>query len=185
MDLKDKLKPLTKIEYVKRITEFINILPFGLKDRYQHTTNLLNNTKDKEYSVTEIAGLIQTLETILPRFQDNISDASSESAEEECSNYIKGGICKVGVVNIFPPITKCCGILKTVSSKACTVYRSRFKPVTGFMHEIKCNTLYKCSTYKVKGQELYRKDALTLDYFMSTCDTFFSKEFLNIVDIDL
>ncbi|XP_076101176.1 uncharacterized protein LOC143070960 [Mytilus galloprovincialis] len=56
------------------------------------------------------------------------------------------------------------------------------------MHEIKCNkcnTLYKCSTYKVKGKELYYKDALTLDYFMSTCDTVFSKEFLNIVDIDL
>ncbi|CAC5404177.1 unnamed protein product [Mytilus coruscus] len=101
MDLKDKLKPLTKVEDVKRITEFIKILPFGLKDRYQHITNLLNNTKDKEYSVTEIAGLIQTLQTILPRFQDNISDVSSKSAEEECSNYIKGGICNVGVVNIF------------------------------------------------------------------------------------
>uniref|UniRef100_A0A8W8MW69 Uncharacterized protein n=1 Tax=Magallana gigas TaxID=29159 RepID=A0A8W8MW69_MAGGI len=75
-----------------------------------------------------------------------------------------------------------------IGQKACIVYRSRFRPVVGVMYKLKCskcNTVYKCNTYKRKGLELYYNDTIEQEYFMSTCDSVFSMAFMRRIDIDM
>lgn len=155
MDLNNLLKPLLKIEDVIKILEYIKIVPQGVPDRYEHIRNVFNlNIKEQnsnELSTADVARLVQTLESLLPRFDDNPADINRDSAEKDLQNYISKGISEIGTVNIIPPITTCCGSLRKSGQKVCIVYRSRFRPVVGVMYELKCskcNTLYKCSTYK-------------------------------------
>ncbi|XP_062616431.1 uncharacterized protein LOC134278125 [Saccostrea cucullata] len=139
-------------------------------------------------SLSDVAALVQTLEVILPRFQDNPLNVSPELVQKDFEYYISKGISEVGTVNIIPPVTTCCGQLKKVGQKVCNVFRSRFKPAVAVMYELKCskcNTVYKCSTYKKKSIELYYSDVLEQEYFASTCDSVFSMELLRKVDIDL
>lgn len=192
MDLNNLLKPLLKIEDVIKIIEYTKIVPQGVPDRYEHIRNVFNlNIKEQnssELSIADVARLVQTLETLLPRFGDNPADINRDSVEKDLQNYISKGISEIGTVNIIPPLTTCCGSLRKSGQKTCIVYRSRFRPVVGVMYELKCskcNTVYKCSTYKRKGLELYYNDVLEQEYFMSTCDSVFSMEFMRRIDIDM
>lgn len=71
----DLLKPLLKIEDVIKILEYIKIVPQGVPDRYEHIRNVFNlNIKEQnsnELSSADVARLVQTLESLLPRFDDN------------------------------------------------------------------------------------------------------------------
>lgn len=188
MDFNIMLKPLSKVCDIRRLVEFMRIVPNGVQGRYEHIKNLLNLSSTTSITTEETCTLVQKVETLLPRFGDDAKSTNAESVELECEIYMRKGATEIGIVNILPPVKQCCGTLKNAGSKVCTVYRWRFKPVIGMMHELKCckcKTLYRCSTFKKGNQEFYYNNVLTLEYFMSTCDTVFSTDFLNRVDTEL
>lgn len=108
IDLNNLLKPLLKIEDVIKILEYIKIVPQGVPDRYEYIRNVFNlNIKvqnSNELSTADVARLVQTMESILPRFDDNPADINRDSAEKNLQNYISKGISEIGTVNIIPPL---------------------------------------------------------------------------------
>lgn len=108
IDLNNLLKPLLKIEDDIKILEYIKIVPQGVPDRYEYIRNVFNlNIKvqnSNELSTADVARLVQTMESILPRFDDNPADINRDSAEKKLQNYISKGISEIGTVNIIPPL---------------------------------------------------------------------------------
>lgn len=185
------LNPLDKVEDLLRLLGYMKVVPNSVKNRTEHLTQMMNSMKEGNSKITvqEMSVLLQTLENLMPMYGDNPCQITTSKVEDECTKYMEQGCMDIGSVNIIPPITKCCGQLKNFSTKACTLYRVKDKPVIACMHDMKCmkcKTVYKTSTYKRDGKdEIYYDNVLTLPYFMSTIDTVFSSEFMSAVDADM
>lgn len=99
IDLNNLLKPLLKIEDVIKFLEYIKIVPQGVPDRYEYIRNVFNlNIKEQnsnELSTADVARLVQTLESILPRFDDNPADINRDSAEKNCKTIFQRGSLKL------------------------------------------------------------------------------------------
>ena len=154
------LSPLDKIEDLEGIMGYMKSIPSVVKNRVQHLTSLMNSRRDCDpYTDSQISVLVQTSEELIPKYGDDPCGITKMLLEEECAKYIGKGVFDIGIVNIIPPIKTCCGPLKNTSAKVCTLFRKYAKPVVGIMHDMKCmkcNTVYRTSTYKkTKQTEVY------------------------------
>lgn len=189
MDFNIMLKPLQSVEDLQRLFELMRIIPEKTPNRYEHLTELLNTSHcTRRYSCIEISSLVQTLEKILPRFGDEPMKISKQIVEAECKKYLEMGKLDIGIINVMPPVTSCCGSLKNNAQKFSTVYRYQEKPTVGVVHELKCTkcqTVYKACSYKQHGTEWYYENVLELPYFQSSGDTIFDRILLESIDIDM
>lgn len=83
MDLNNVLKLLTKIEDIIKILEYIKIIPHGVPQSYEHIRNVFKSNikalNGNVFSICDVAKVAQTLESILPKLENNPFSVNSES----------------------------------------------------------------------------------------------------------